>query len=114
MRESVHPDSVSSGPDSPDGLQYGITSAGDNLATGNSAVTGGNALIKNSVIFTLSGLPAGFDPSTAISNVVFQYGTQLTDPHFPGNPPSVPEPATLGLVGIGLVGVGAMWRRKIS
>src|SRR5262249_38071850 len=52
------------GPDSPDGLQYGITSAGDNPATGNSPVTGDNALIQNSVVFHLSGLPAGFDPST--------------------------------------------------
>src|SRR5262249_54506972 len=29
------------GPTAVDGLQYGITSAGDNLATGNQAVTGG-------------------------------------------------------------------------
>ncbi len=82
------------GPDSPDGLQYGITSAGDNPATGNQAVTGGNALIKNVVVFTLPGLPVGFDPSTQIRNVLFQYGTSLDEPHFP-------EPTTLVLLGAG-------------
>src|SRR5262245_10637014 len=42
------------GPVSVDGVQYGITSAGDNLALGNAAVTGGNGLIQNSVTFTLT------------------------------------------------------------
>jgi hypothetical protein len=41
--------------DSPDGLQYGITSGSDNPSTGNAAVTGANALIQNSVVFTFSG-----------------------------------------------------------
>src|SRR3972149_9928401 len=38
------------GPAAVNGLQYGITSAGDILATGNAAVTGGNALIQNQVV----------------------------------------------------------------
>ncbi|HEY3245423.1 MAG TPA: XDD4 family exosortase-dependent surface protein [Phycisphaerae bacterium] len=83
------------GPDSPDGIQYGITSAGDDPATGNAAVTGANALIKNEVVFTLSGLPDGFDPSTQITHVFFQYGTALTDSGF------TPEPSSLALLGIG-------------
>lgn len=77
-------------PTSVDGLQYGITSFGDNVATGNAPVTGGNALIQNSVVFTLSGLPNGFDPNGMIQSVLFQYGTDLSEPSFPG----VPEPAT--------------------
>jgi len=81
------------GPTSPGGLEYGITSAGDNPATGNTPVTGTNALIKNSVTFTFSGLPAGFDPSTQISGVTWQYGTALNEPH-------LPEPATLSLVAL--------------
>lgn len=81
------------GPDSPNGLQYGITSAGDNPATGNAPVTGSNALTKNSVVFTFSGLPVGFDPSTQISGPVWQYGTALDEPHFP-------EPATLSLAAV--------------
>jgi hypothetical protein len=86
------------GPTDPDGLQYGITSAGDNPATGNTPVTGTNALIKNSVEFMLSGIPAGFDPSTAIYNVHFQYGTALSDPLLHS-----PEPATLILLACGAV-----------
>ncbi|MGH9722027.1 MAG: XDD4 family exosortase-dependent surface protein [Bryobacteraceae bacterium] len=96
------------GPDSPDGLQYGILPAGDNTATGNAPVTGDNALILNSVIFTLTGLPAGFDAQAAISNVQFQYGTALSEPSFPGDPgggggggSQVPEPATMSLLGGG-------------
>jgi len=86
-------------PTSPDGLQYGVTSAGDNLATGNAPLTNGsNALIKNEVVFTLSGLPVGFDPMTQIGNVWFQYGTALDEPHFP-------EPASAMLLGLAAVGI---------
>lgn len=94
-------------PASPNGLEYGITSAGDNLATGNAPVTGGNALIQNSVVFTLSGLPTGFNPATGILNVLFQYGTDLSEPSFPG----VPEPSSLSLLAIAALVAG---RRKRS
>lgn len=88
------------GPVSVDGLQYGITSAGDAWFTGNAAVTGKFALIKNQVVFTLSGLGAGSDLAS-ISNVTFQYGTSLTE-----NPSVVPAPAAalLGVIGLALVG----------
>lgn len=93
-----------------DGVQYGITSAGDNPATGNAAVTGNNALIQNSVVFTLSGLPAGFDPFASISHVSFQYGTALTEPNIP---PDVPEPGFYGILMAGLSGLVFMsWRRR--
>jgi hypothetical protein len=74
------------GPDAPNGLGYGITSAGDDPDTGNTPVTGEHPLIQNSVVFTLSGLPAGFDPNVSISNVSFQYGTDLSEPNVPGVP----------------------------
>lgn len=82
------------GPDSPDGLQYGLTSAGDDPNTGNTPVTGTNALIKNKIVIVLTGLPANFDAHDDISNVSFQYGTALTEPN-------IPEPATLGLLALG-------------
>jgi len=86
------------------GVEYGITSAGDVEATGN---VDGTPLIKNSVVFTLGGLPSGFTES-AISNVSFQYGSNLD-----GNIPAVPEPGTLLLLGSGVVGMG-MFGRYIS
>jgi hypothetical protein len=86
------------GPVSVDGLQYGLTSAGDDPTTGNWPVTGKDALIKNQVIFTLSGIDAAFDPST-ISNVTFQYGTSLNENVL------IPAPAAalIGAIGLTLV-----------
>ncbi|HUW84973.1 MAG TPA: XDD4 family exosortase-dependent surface protein [Phycisphaerae bacterium] len=90
------------GPESPGGLEYGLTSTGDDPTTGNTPVTGKNALIQNEVVFTLSGLPDGFDPSMQISGVRWQYGTSLDEAH-------LPEPASAALV---LCGAVALLRRR--
>lgn len=98
------PGSNLQGPTNPNGLQYGITSAGDNPATGNQAVTGQNALIKNSVVFTLSGLPAGYLlTESSITAVSFQYGTALPprDPNVAGI--LIPEPNTFVLCLAGML-----------
>ncbi|MCB1431795.1 MAG: PEP-CTERM sorting domain-containing protein [Alphaproteobacteria bacterium] len=109
-----------------DGLQYGIVSAGDNIATGNAGITGSGGLIKNSVVFTLSGLPANF-ALTTIANVFFQYGTAQDEPRFGGTctqgepgcylnvvPPTVPVPAALPLLltALGLGGIASLRRRR--
>jgi len=101
-----------------DGLQYGITSAGDSSTTGNAAVTGNNALIKNAVTFllSLSCSPSPCDLSK-ISKVSFQYGTGLNEPNIPGaendvpiNP--VPLPPALLLFGTALMGLTVLGRRR--
>jgi len=99
-------------PTSPDGLQYGLLSAGDSSATGNTGVTGSGGLIKNSAVFNLSGLTAGKTYAASdITNVSFQWGTNLeernctVDGECGGDPSSgeVPEPATISLMGSALL-----------
>ena len=104
-------------PDGVNGLNYGITSAGDNPLTGNSAVTGGGneqPLIKNSVVFTLN-----VDETNGefflnnITGVSFQYGTNLTEPNFTTNDITLPDGGmTLSLLGLALGGLGLVARRR--
>lgn len=91
----VFPGTNLAGPADPDGLQYGLLSAGDNTLTGNGGVLG-TALIKHEVIATFGGLPADFDVSR-ISGVYFLYGTALGEGGFD----VVPAPGALALAGIG-------------
>lgn len=92
------------GPHAPNGMQYGISSAGDDANTGNAAVTGANALVQNQVVFTLSGLELGMAGSYTVGNVFFQYGTDIN------TIPQIPEPATVALLGIGIA--GSLIRRR--
>jgi hypothetical protein len=99
------------------GLNYGLLSAGDNSATGNGGVTGGGPLIKDSITFTLSGLPGGFtdqDLANDLTNVAFQYGTALNDITEPCigscGPARVPEPSMPLLLGAGLLAWGVTRR----
>lgn len=103
------------GPDSPNGLQFGITSINDNINTGNTPVTGTNALIKHAVVFEFT-VSSHFDLSK-VGNVGFQYGTSLNEGYNPGQPddppppPIIPVPPAFGLGALGLLGVGLTRRR---
>lgn len=89
------------GPASPDGPQYGILSAGDNVATGNGGITGSGGMIKNSAVFSLGNAGANFDLSR-IKNVYFFYGTALGEGGFDG----VPTPGAASILGAaGLIGL---------
>jgi hypothetical protein len=97
-----------SGPDDPDGIQYAITTAGDDPTTDNGGYD--VPLIKNSVVFTLT----GFTGSLSVSNVLFQYGTGLTEPTIPGTPtPAVPEPATISMILSALLPLGVVGLRRL-
>ncbi len=101
-------------PASPNGLNYGIVSAGDDPTTGNQPVTGKDPLISNAVVFTLGDLPGGFNVDS-ISNVYFQYGTSLDEPRYPGRKREVvPEPLTLLTILSAAGGIGAYLRRRMA
>jgi hypothetical protein len=104
------------GPDGVAGINYGITSNGDDILTGNSAVTGGFPLISGSVIFTLSGIGPGFNPYTDITDVQFQYGSSLSEPSITATrieqPEPIPEPSSVLLLGSGMLALAWGLRQR--
>jgi PEP-CTERM motif len=93
---------------SPGGVGYGITSNYDSSGNNNGGISG-MPLIMNAVLFdfAISGVAGKFDPSAAISNVTFQYGTKLNEVH-------VPEPATATLIGLGVLAIGVCRRKRAA
>jgi hypothetical protein len=88
------------GQNGPQGLDYGLLSAGDNPQTGNTPVTGHFPLIQSGVVFTLSGLPLEFDMAS-IGNVWVQYGTSLSEPSYVVPIISVPAPGAGAALAVG-------------
>ena len=92
-------------PGTPGPIDFGITSKGDNPATGNGSIAG-VPLIQNFVVFTFAA-SAGFDlRSIDGDHLTWQYGTSLAE--------AVPEPGTLALFGTGLLSMIAVRRRRTA
>ncbi len=94
---------------SPGGVKYGVTTDFDSLGNDRGGLKH-QPLIENTVIFTLGDLSTNFTVAD-ISNVHFQYGTSIRDANLAGtidtdtgSPPVIPEPSTLMLVAVGLLG----------
>lgn len=112
-----------SGPVALGGLEYGITSAGDDLATGNGGIAG-NEITKNSVTFLLN-IGGAFNLNQ-ISAVSFQYGTALDEPRYSAAclrgtlgcgstiSQAVPEPTSFALMGLGLLAAVLTRRRRMN
>lgn len=107
------------GPDSPDGIQYGITSTLGLDPNHNGGLD--HSLIQGTVtlLFNFSGnyLPyssdAGF--ATLFGNIRFQFGTALGEPSISTTTIAVPAPSGAVLAGIGcvfLIGVQYCTRRR--
>lgn len=102
------------GANGPDQEIIGPPGAGGTYSNANASIANNgphNPFINQTATFsiTVAGLPDG----AVVSGVIFQFGTGTDS--ITGQPTPIPEPATMLLLGTGLVGLGAgirRWRRK--
>ncbi len=92
-----------------DGMPFNIFPTGFNGSNGNSPVNGGPVAV-NATTLTLTGFTGSL---SSISDIRFQYGTDLSDGSAPGVRQSTPEPASFAIWGaITLLGMAFQrWRR---
>jgi MYXO-CTERM domain-containing protein len=93
-----------------DGSGWGIISTSDTIPADGALNT--SPFVQDTVVFSLT-VPQGTTLDD-VDNVVFQFGTSSSEPSFQGHPSVVPEPPAALLVGIGVLGLGALglWRRR--
>ena len=91
----------------PAGGDYGLVSAGYTTAGDNGGVTNNQPYVKNSVIFDMGAFNGSL---SGISNLRFQYGTDLANTNLTPGP--VPEASTWAMMLLGFGGIGVAMRRK--
>lgn len=100
------------GANTPSDLLVGLPCASGLYCNANSSIAGNGGhttFAQNGATFTIDA--AGVTSSTAINSAVFSFGTTAGD-NVDGT--VVPEPASLLLLGTGLLGLGLLVRRKYS
>ena len=99
-----------SSPAGPDQTLIGGTGSGAYANAAGSIAGNGphNPFLAGTVTFTL--VVPGVTVNSTFSNVVIQFGTTAT----PSQTQEVPEPASMLLLGTGLIGVGAGFRRRFG
>lgn len=82
-----------------DNLDYALTSLEDDVTTSQAQQLFNFPVILNTITFTLSGLPSGFVvDETTVTNVRFQYGTNLTEPSITDTTGEQPPPPVGGTI----------------